>query len=255
MVLTKVLLRFEINIEAREHSSGHIAKATVFLWIFEPEQQIKLVINQDPIAVDTNKEDIVRKLRNNVTENIIVIDDIRYHVSPSDGLRRGMTDMYIHVVDPDTFTIADPDTFVKAVDSNYDNLATYYDNFGIHMIVPAAVKTEEVVFDASLVALVALLIVLFIGLVTFAVVTCCLRYWVLTASNRPQKLNSESPRLGGHKGGPGSVIDDGPLGGTDNPLWIDQKFKAYEEQELTMTVMSDQDNSVISGNGGSGNSR
>ena len=43
-------------------------------------------------------------------------------------------------------------------------------------------------------------------------------------------------------------------GGTDNPLWIDQKYKAYEEQELTMTVLSDQDNSVISGNGGSGNS-
>jgi len=38
-------------------------------------------------------------------------------------------------------------------------------------------------------------------------------------------------------------------GGTDNPLWIDQKYKTYEEQELTMTVFSDQDNSVISGNG------
>ena len=194
-----ILCRFEINIEAREHSSGHIAKATVYLWIFEPEQQIKLVINQNPMAVDRNKEDIVRKLRNNVTEDVIVIDDIRYHVSPSDGLRRDMTDMYIHVVDPDTFTISDPDTFVKAVDANYDNLAVYYEDFGIHMIVPAELKTEETVFDTNLVALVALLIVLFIGLVTFAVVTCCLRYWVLSAANRPQKLSSESPRLGGMK--------------------------------------------------------
>ena len=62
---------------------------------------------------------------------------------------------------------------------------------------------------------------------------------------------------------PTSLLDDGPIsgggggggvsGGTDNPLWIDQKYKAYEEQELTMTVFSDQDNSVISGNNGAGN--
>ena len=54
---------------------------------------------------------------------------------------------------------------------------------------------------------------------------------------------------------PGSMVDDNVAGGTDNPLWIDQKHKAYEEQELTMTVLSDQENSVISGNGGSGNSQ
>lgn len=42
---------------------------------------------------------------------------------------------------------------------------------------------------------------------------------------------------------PTSLIDSpdgGPVSGTDNPLWIDQKYKAYEEQELTMTVFSDQ---------------
>lgn len=42
---------------------------------------------------------------------------------------------------------------------------------------------------------------------------------------------------------PTSLIDSpdgGPVSGTENPLWIDQKYKAYEEQELTMTVFSDQ---------------
>merc|ERR1712029_439570 len=49
---------------------------------------------------------------------------------------------------------------------------------------------------------------------------------------------------------PTSLIDSpdgGPVSGTENPLWIDQKYKAYEEQELTMMVFSDQENSVISG--------
>ena len=201
----------------------------------------------DPRVVADNKENIVRELRN-VTDNLIVIDDIRYHVSAAEGLRRDMSDMFIHVVDPSTNTILPPDTFVKAVDSNYDYLASYYDQVGITQVVPAELKAEAVVFDGNLIAFVALLIVLFVGCVTFAVVTCCLKYWFIN-TNKPQKL-SESPR----PMKPGSVVEDGPLGGTDNPLWIDQKYKAYEEQELTMTVLSDQDNSVISGNGGSGHS-
>ena len=45
----------------------------------------------------------------------------------------------------------------------------------IFKVVPAEVKSEKVVFDSNLVALIALLIALILGLVTFAVVTCCLR--------------------------------------------------------------------------------
>ena len=35
-------------------------------------------------------------------------------------------------------------------------------------------------------------------------------------------------------------LNGGPTCGTENPLWIDQKYKTYEEQELTMTIFSDQ---------------
>jgi hypothetical protein len=48
---------------------------------------------------------------------------------------------------------------------------------------------------------------------------------------------------GGIYNNPNSMMDSpdgGPISGTDNPLWIDQKYKDYEEQELTMTVFSDQ---------------
>merc|ERR1719242_429751 len=71
-------------------------------------------------------------------------------------------------------------------------------------------------------------------------------------SPRPVKPGVASSMIDDNGGGGGGGGGGGA--GTDNPLWIDQKYKAYEEQELTMTVLSDQDNSVISGNGGSGNS-
>ena len=174
--------------------------ALVNLWVYEPAQLIKIVINHDPMHVNRAKEDIVRELRN-VTEHIVVIDDIRYHVSPTDGLRRDMTDMYIHVVDEATNTVVRPEAVVRTIDANYDYLAHYYDQVGIHQVVPAEVKAEEVVFDSNLIAFIALVIALFIGFVTFAVVLCCLRYWYLSprrggggGGNRPMKLREASPR-------------------------------------------------------------
>lgn len=242
--------RFEIDIEAKESGSAHRARARIYLWVYEPVQQLKLVVNKDPMQVNREKENIIMELKN-VTEKIVVIDDIKYHVNSASGLRRDMTDMYIHVVDDSTNEIIPPEEVVKVIDANYDYLAKNFDEIGIHQVIPAQVKNEEVAFDSNLAALIALAIVLFVGFITFFVVMCCLKYWFLSPTIRPMKLQ-ESPR----PVKPGStMVDDNVAGGTDNPLWIDQKYKAYEEQELTMTVLSDQDNSVISGNGGSGNSQ
>ena len=242
--------RFEIDIEAKESGSAHRARARIYLWVYEPVQQLKLVVNKDPMQVNREKQNIIMELKN-VTEKIVVIDDIKYHVNSASGLRRDMTDMYIHVVDDSTNEIIPPEEVVKVIDANYDYLAKNFDGIGIHQVIPAQVKNEEVAFDSNLAALIALAIVLFVGFITFFVVMCCLKYWFLSPTIRPMKLQ-ESPR----PVKPGStMVDDNVAGGTDNPLWIDQKYKAYEEQELTMTVLSDQDNSVISGNGGSGNSQ
>ena len=123
-------------------------------------------------------------------------------------------------------------------------------------------------------------VIIFFGVVMFSVLCCCMKGWVAKAKagsgsdSKKGLLRPGEPGVGpGGPGGvapiygPASVMEDGgggggggpggapisptPAGGTDNPLWIDQKFKAYEEQELTMTVFSDQDNSVISGAGNS----
>ena len=200
------------------------------------------------------------------------MDEIRYHVDTQEGLKRDMTDMYVHVVHAETNTILQPEEMLKTVDANVEHLAVHYQQAGIKKIVLAEGSTEaESEFDTNLAALIALLLILFLGLVMFSLMCCCVKSWVFAASssNKPQKLQQEpSPHLdvramsalgGGGAGiynSPTSLLDDGPIsggggvsGGTDNPLWIDQKYKAYEEQELTMTVFSDQDNSVISGNG------
>ena len=261
--------KFVLDIEAVESGSNHRAKAKVNVWIYQPEQLIKLVIAKPPMKVNKNKTQIISELKN-VTQNIVVVDEIRYHIDKQVGLQRDMTDMYVHVVDEGTNTIMNPEEVLKRVDANVDHLALYYEQVGIKKIILAEEsREEESEFDENLAALIALLLILFLGVVMFSLMCCCVKSWVFAAnsSNKPQKLKQEhSPHLdvramsalggAGIYNSPTSLLEDGPIsggggvsGGTDNPLWIDQKYKAYEEQELTMTVFSDQDNSVISGNG------
>lgn len=63
------------------------------------------------------------------------------------------------------------------MDAQYDFLKDRYLGFAIENILPAVEEIKEETFDTALAALVALLIVLFVGCVTFLVVCCCLRNW------------------------------------------------------------------------------
>jgi len=67
---------FVIEIEARESKSGHLAKATVYLWVYEPDQLIKITIQKPPMEANLKKDVILKELRN-ATKQIIVLDDIR----------------------------------------------------------------------------------------------------------------------------------------------------------------------------------
>ena len=121
----------------------------------------------------------------------------RYHISDEEGLRRDMTDMYVHVVNQADNLITPPEEVLAVVDANYDTLAKVYIDAGIQRIVPAA-STESSspsfieFLDPNLAALIALLIVLFIGAVLFSILCCCIKNWAFAAAaakaTKPQKM-------------------------------------------------------------------
>jgi len=133
---------------------------------------------------------------------------------------------------------------LESVDANYDYLSRYYEEAGVKSIVSSSTITTQATrtqFNPNLAALIALLLVLFLGLIMFSIVCCCLRNWVFAKAvaktwSKPHKMMQISPKLddglrtmsvlgaNGIYNTPTSVIDDGP-GGTENPLWIDQKYK------------------------------
>lgn len=53
----------------------------------------------------------------------------------------------------------------------------YNAGFSIENVVPAYATTVQDEFDLALAAIIALLIVLFVGAVSFIVLCCCLKHW------------------------------------------------------------------------------
>lgn len=120
------------------------------------------------------------------------------------------TDLFILVVNPKTQTIVPVPEVLKTIDSKYDFLKDYYAGFAIENVLPAYVTEEQEAFDPALVALIALLIVLLVGIMAFLVICCCLRHWVLS----PTDLKKKDALI------KKAIIDD--LNTTENPLWIEQ---------------------------------
>lgn len=128
--------------------------------------------------MNQERDEIIAEL-SNVTQSLVVVDEIRYHVDANGHMNQDWCDMYIHVVDGASQTIATIPEVLKVIDAKYDALKDYYAGFAIENVVPAFIDIKEESFDPALAALIALLIVLFVGIITFIVVCCCLRHWLV----------------------------------------------------------------------------
>ncbi|XP_066591300.1 cadherin-87A [Prorops nasuta] len=233
--------RFIVEIIAKETAiPERYAMTRVHVWVFEPSQLIRVILSRPPEEVNRERDEIVSEL-SNATQSRVVVDDIRYHVDASGHIRREWCDMYLHVVEPKTQTIAPIPHVLKVIDAKYDFLKDYYAGFAIENVVPAYAGVQEEPFDPALAALIALLVVLLVGAVTVTVVCCCLRHWVITVPNDIRKKDGLIKK---------QIIDE--LNTTENPLWIEQKLKLYEEQELTMQVFSEPEGGLGTERRGSG---
>ncbi|EEB19942.1 conserved hypothetical protein [Pediculus humanus corporis] len=225
--------RFILEIIAKEKAYPmREARAKVHVWVFEPNQLIRVILSRPPEEVHRERDEIIAEL-SNATQSLVVVDDVRYHVDIAKHVHRDWTDMYLHVVDNKTQNIVDIVEVLKVIDAKYDFLKDYYTGFAIENVVPALEEVREDKFDSALAALIALVIVLFVGCITFVVVCCCLRNWILTPiPNDDLKKKDALIKK--------AILEE--LNTTENPLWIEQKLKLYEEQELTMQVFIDPDN-------------
>uniref|UniRef100_A0A182Y7D4 Cadherin domain-containing protein n=1 Tax=Anopheles stephensi TaxID=30069 RepID=A0A182Y7D4_ANOST len=220
--------RFVLEIVAKEVESPEREAATrVHVWIFNPEQLVRMILSRPPSEVHQDRDEIVSEL-GNATQRLIIVDEIRYHVDSHGRIRMDWCDMYFHAVDTTTQMIVPVEEILREIDAKYDFLQDYNAGFSIMNVVPAYATVTQDEFDLALAALIALFIVLFVGAVSVIVLCCCLKHWSITIPSETRRKDALIKK---------QIIED--LNTTENPLWIEQKLKLYEEQELTMQVFSE----------------
>ncbi|KAI5635157.1 cadherin domain-containing protein [Phthorimaea operculella] len=144
-------------------------------------------------------------------------------------------EIHLHAVDPTTYQVLPVEKVLETIDSKYDELKDVYQEFGVETLIAASATSKAPdAFDPALAALIALLIVLFTGIVTFIVVCACLKHWVIPP---PSMQSSKGDSLARRR-----ILEE--LSTTENPLWLETKLRPYEEQELTMNVFGDQNESA-----------
>ncbi|KAJ2947229.1 hypothetical protein O0L34_g16939 [Tuta absoluta] len=222
--------RFVLDIIAQEIAPPHRqAKAQVYVWVIDRTALIRMVVSRncmEPVPV-------LSKLAH--AGQALLVPGRRVPHVQADRRYDHWCEIHLHAVDPTTFQVLPVEKVLETIDSKYDELKDVYQEFGVETLIAASATSKAPdAFDPALAALIALLIVLFTGIVTFIVVCACLKHWVIPP---PSMQSSKGDSLARRR-----ILEE--LSTTENPLWLETKLRPYEEQELTMNVFGDQNESA-----------
>ncbi|CAG5033926.1 unnamed protein product [Parnassius apollo] len=225
--------RFVLDIIAQELAPPHRqAKAQVYLWIIDRSALIRMVVSRSCSAPAAD----VRK-RLEAAGQALLVTGRRLPLVQADRRHDDWCEIHLHAVDPSTYQVLPVDKVLETIDSKYDELKDVYQEFGVETLIAASATSKAPdSFDPALATLIALLIVLFTGIVTFVVVCACLKHWVIPP---PSLQSSKGDSLARRR-----ILEE--LSTTENPLWLETKLRPYEEQELTMNVFGDQNEQSLS---------
>lgn len=203
--------RFELTIVAKEtEHPGREAQTRVIVNVFRPDQLVRVIMSRPPTEVIQEQDEIIAELCN-ATGKRVILNEIRHHVNAMGRIRMDWCDLFFHTVDPKTQSIIPVDEVLKIIDNNYDFLKDYYAGFAIENIIPAHAKYVNEEIDLALIGLLALLVVLFIGAISFMVLCCCLKNWNLSIPAQTRRKEALIKK---------QFVEE--LSTTENPLWIEQ---------------------------------
>lgn len=254
--------RFVLEVVAREESPPFREDtANVHLWVYEPNQ-LSMIVIAKPLERALMEREVLGDELRNATQLLIVIDEMKHHMEEDGSLNKNKTDVYVHGVERSgNNTIASVSDVLRAIDLHYDVLRSFNDT-AIVNVVSATAAPRKALLEPAIMALIALLVVLFVGFF-MVIFTCCIRNWYITTNGIPESNNkmavgaTSRDRTHGttRRTSVAASITHSPselLNSTENPLWIDKYVKPYEEQELSMRVASDIESPLR--NAGVGNS-
>ena len=209
-----------------------------------------MIVVAKPLEKALMERELLGDELRNATQLLIVIDEMRHLVEEDDSLNKNKTDVYVHGVDRmGNNTIAPVADVLRAIDLHYDVLRSFNDT-AIVNVVSATAAPMKALLEPAIMALIALLVVLFVGFFMVIFTCCCIRNWDLVSTNGMPESNNKNgasavvrERMMSTTRRPSAAVSlsHSPselLNSTENPLWIEKYVKPYKEQELSMRVQA-----------------
>ena len=135
--------RFVLEVVAREEAAPFREdSARVHVWVYEPDQLSKIVVDKTLETAESERELFGDELRN-ATQLLIVIDELRHHVDDDGSLKKNRCDIFVHGVDRKSNTIAVVPDVLRAIDLHYDVLRSFHDTSIINVL-SAKAKPKKV---------------------------------------------------------------------------------------------------------------
>ncbi|XP_012545103.1 cadherin-87A [Bombyx mori] len=224
--------RFVLDIIAQEVAPPRRqAKTQVYVWVIDRSALIRMVVSR---SCSSSVSGVQKRLAD--AGEALLVPGRKLPLVQADRRYDDWCEIHLHAVDPTTYQVLPVEKVLENIDSKFDELKDVYHEYGVETLIAAsAISKAPDSFDPALAALIALLIVLFTGIVTFVVVCACLKHWVISP---PSMQSSKGDSLARRK-----ILEE--LSTTENPLWLETKLRPYEEQELTMNVFGDQNEQVV----------
>ncbi|CAH0398993.1 unnamed protein product [Chilo suppressalis] len=219
--------RFVLDIIAQELAPPHRqAKAQIYVWVIEHGALIRMVVSR---GCSAPLGGVQARLAG--AGAALLVRARRLPLVQAERRHEHWCEVHLLPVDPKTYQVLPVERVLETIDSKFDELKDVYQEYGVETLIAASATSKAPdSFDPALAALIALLIVLFTGIVTFIVVCACLKHWVIPP---PSMQSSKGDSLARRR-----ILEE--LSTTENPLWLETKLRPYEEQELTMNVFGDQ---------------
>ncbi|XP_048477676.1 cadherin-87A isoform X1 [Plutella xylostella] len=236
--------RFVLDVLAQEVAPPHRrAVAQVYVWVLDSSSLIRMVVSRSCVSVGApalgaggtggaaaGGQGVVTS-RLGAAANALLVPVHAKHYVHSDTLYQDWCEVHLQAVDPGSLQLLPAPAVLRRIDAQYDALRDLYQEYGVETLIANSDDSKgPASFDPALAALIALLLVLFTGVVTFVVVCACLKHWVISP---PSLQSSKGDSLARRR-----ILEE--LATTENPLWLESKLRPYEEQELSMNVFADQ---------------
>ena len=151
-----------------------------------------MIVVAKPLEKALMERELLGDELRNATQLLIVIDEMRHHVEEDGSLNKNKTDVYVHGVDRmGNNTIAPVADVLRAIDLHYDVLRSFNDT-AIVNVVSATAAPMKALLEPAIMALIALLVVLFVGFFMVIFTCCCIRNWDLVSTNGMPESNNKN---------------------------------------------------------------